>query len=355
MLTRSSLLTSFLLLLLPSAAAAATLRVPEDFPHIQAAIDAASTGDEIRVGPGTYDENLVLTGKTLTLVGTAGAGATIVDGGQRGSVLFITSGVVDGFTLRNGYAGYGAGIYVRTDDPVTVRNCIVRDNDAEITGGIDPSGFGGGIYIWYGGSLVIERNVITGNGAWSAGGGICCDYCEGAEIRDNLISGNGADDGGGVALYYGGVLERNRIVGNGSGNGAIVHLYDASSIGNTVVGNRGLAILAAGHAVVERNVVAGNQGYYRGGGISCGTSTQLQCNDSWNNLGGDFVLSGCDTTGKHNFSADPLFCGPDDYHLSTASPCLGLSVCGPLGALPAACGPTATRRVTWGALKSAYR
>src|SRR4051794_26802297 len=37
-----------------TAAAAATLRVPQDFATIQAAVNAAQPGDRVRVGPGRW-------------------------------------------------------------------------------------------------------------------------------------------------------------------------------------------------------------------------------------------------------------------------------------------------------------
>ncbi len=361
MFPRSTLVVCFLPLLLPSGAAAATLRVPEDFPRIQAAIDAAESGDQIQVSPGTYHENLVVLGKPVTLVGTGGAAATIVDGGHSGGVLRIDGGVVDGFTLRNGYDLQGAGVYILCYAPITIRNCVIRDNSAQIVGGIDPDGWGGGMYILCGGSLLVENNVITANTAGGQGGGIFCQWGQGAVIRDNLISGNSSlYYAGGVYLNYGD-LTTNRIVGNQTaGSGGGVYVATGTCNGNTIVGNSALegnGVYAAG-GTIARNVVAGNHGSYMNGdgGIDCqGGGVTLECNDSWGNDGGNFTLAGCDTTGKYDFSADPLFCGSDDYHLSTASPCLGLGVCGLIGALPAACGPTATHRVTWGALKSVFR
>jgi len=45
------------------------LRVPADYPTIQAALDAASPGDRITIAPGTYVENLAIGKRDLTLAG----------------------------------------------------------------------------------------------------------------------------------------------------------------------------------------------------------------------------------------------------------------------------------------------
>ena len=47
------------------AVVAATLRVPQDYPTIQAAINAAHNGDLVLVSPGVYNENLTLSGNSL--------------------------------------------------------------------------------------------------------------------------------------------------------------------------------------------------------------------------------------------------------------------------------------------------
>ena len=90
-----------------AAPAQQTLRVPEDFPTIQTAIDAAHTGDTVSVGPGTWFVNLTLDTKEITLISTAGSATTTLDGGHLGPVVTITNTpgiatVVSGFTVQNG-------------------------------------------------------------------------------------------------------------------------------------------------------------------------------------------------------------------------------------------------------------
>lgn len=54
---------------------AATLRVPQEYATIQAAVDAAASGDTVLVGPGTYVENVIIHG-SLTLRSSRGAART---------------------------------------------------------------------------------------------------------------------------------------------------------------------------------------------------------------------------------------------------------------------------------------
>ncbi|MDD3536611.1 MAG: hypothetical protein PHC50_10760, partial [Candidatus Cloacimonetes bacterium] len=78
-------------------ASAATLRVALDgtqaYNRIQDAINAAVTGDIVLVYPGTYYENLLITGKNITLASleydtgdVSYKYTTIIDGSQNGSV-----------------------------------------------------------------------------------------------------------------------------------------------------------------------------------------------------------------------------------------------------------------------------
>lgn len=104
--------TLVVLALLCGPATAAILRVPEDHRSIQAAIDAAASGDTVLVGPGTYRERLGL--KPNVALRSAGddakgklglkrAEATIIDGtGGRAEdpgVAMAEGSTIDGFTV----------------------------------------------------------------------------------------------------------------------------------------------------------------------------------------------------------------------------------------------------------------
>ena len=94
------------------AAGATARRIPQDFPGIQAAIDAAASGDTVLVSRGTYAGNLVIAAKTITLASnfvTTGdpddIALTIIDGGAPILTLQATVGAattVRGLTFRNG-------------------------------------------------------------------------------------------------------------------------------------------------------------------------------------------------------------------------------------------------------------
>jgi len=139
-----------------SASAANVLRVPQDFATIQAAIDATTPGDTVRVSPGVYNELLDNESKAITIESTGGADVTTIDGGGRGTVVTLTahpgeSPVLRGFTIRD---GRGSGVATQ------------------------------------GGPALIEDNVITNNVGCGDGGGITVGPSS-ATIVDNLISHNG--------------------------------------------------------------------------------------------------------------------------------------------------------------------
>ena len=83
-----------------AAASSATIYVPDDYPTIQAAVDAANPGDTIKVAAGTYPENLTVE-KRVSLLGENRD--TIIDGGGDNTAIWVKVSKVSisGFTVQN--------------------------------------------------------------------------------------------------------------------------------------------------------------------------------------------------------------------------------------------------------------
>ena len=109
-------------------AAGDTIKVPDDYPTIQGAIDAATDGDEIWVASGIYTENLSIT-EGITLSGgwsddfsTRNPGNTGINGNGLGRVISITCPIsdtvvtIDGFTIFGGDAS-GLGVQEMFEAP----------------------------------------------------------------------------------------------------------------------------------------------------------------------------------------------------------------------------------------------
>lgn len=199
----------FALVLSGGAHAQTTWHVPGDAASIQGAIDLATSGDTVLVSPGTYHENLVIQGEDLVLRSLHGARVTIVDGRDLDSVVQFLNGadsVLDGFTLQNGHANAGGGVFSNGSSP-SILNCLVRWSSAESDGG--------GMYLVDGAPRVVNC-VVTGNGTvyWD-GGGIMTAWAQGGLITNCTIYGNHIpNDGWGAGIWDhdGGILITNCIV-----------------------------------------------------------------------------------------------------------------------------------------------
>ncbi len=144
---RPVLVSGWLLLASVGATVAATLRVPSEYPTIQAGLDASVAGDVVLVAPGTYTDwetRDLGTGSPWTacaflvdgviLRSEAGAAATILDvsevsgpqpSGINARLLTSPDTAVEGFTIRTTPTVPMRGLYLF--GMLTVRDCMFRD------------------------------------------------------------------------------------------------------------------------------------------------------------------------------------------------------------------------------------
>jgi len=283
---------------------------------IQAAIFDAVANDEIWVGAGTYNENIILKSGVALYGGFNGtetdrddrnwqASITVIDGGGAASVVTFPPGVtsttrIDGFTIQNGLGTpvglytYGGGIFCADHGAPTIENNVIRWNAATN---------GAGIYIYDHLAPTIRYNLITENYADERGGGIYLRYnvdapdwvdpAGNALISENTITWNSALWGCGVAVYNCvATITHNTISWNGpvtwdvSTSGGGVYLENASAApieDNVLTGNfayNGGGILCANSAAsIQRNRIAGNAAGF-GGGIDLVYSTATVANNS---------------------------------------------------------------------------
>jgi len=341
------LLAVVVFVLITATTHAATIRVPDHQPNIQAGVDAAvSEGDTVLVAPGTYsgdgNRDIDFAGVNIVLTSESGAAATIIDCGGLSRALAVFSGedstcVVRGFTIENGDGGSGGGIYVTQSAPI-IENCVIRNCSASNGGGI-----------WYGYSPasmqgIIRNCVVYGNTARFRGGGIMCSHGYSPDyvppivrnciVYNNLESTDSPYGGGGIYCSY----------------------SDATVVGCTVVGNSGEpgrgAIYGYGCTpIVRRTVSAFNVTGPGVGGVDADHCI------IFGNVG-DVPADGT----RENLDANPLFCDIGSWDLTVCddSPCIATDPENPwgehIGALGAGCPScdTVVEETTWGSIKALY-
>jgi len=109
-----------------TSATPSIIRVPADYPTIQAAINAAKPGDTIYVESGIYYE-LIKVNKSVTIVGERQE-TTIIDGQQKGPILNITASCVkiQNLTIQNGK--YYVGIWIENPPAGTIASVLIINN-----------------------------------------------------------------------------------------------------------------------------------------------------------------------------------------------------------------------------------
>jgi PKD repeat protein len=255
------------------------LLVPQNYPTIQAGINAAGIGDTVLVSQGIYNENINYNGKPVMVASQyllSGDSAhiiqTIIDGNNLGPVVTFNTmetenSLLVGFTLRDGNAVFGGGIYCENADPV-LSNLIIKNCNAD---------YGGGIYL-YESMAYIWRVALTGNHATYYGGAVSCDTYSYPALYNMRILNNSAQYGGGVHCYLSDpYIAEFEIYDNSAEYGAGIYLYQSSPY-------------------IWEGRISGNTAVNYGGGIECDYYSQpvlsfLQINNNTSLYGAGLHLS----------------------------------------------------------------
>ncbi len=150
------------------------------FDSIQKAIDNAFDTDVIVVMPGTYtgegNHDIDFAGKAITIKSKNGPQDCIIDcqGAGRGFVFQsreTPDSILQGFTITNGKARHGAGVYCDRSSP-TIANSIFQANSASyFTGRVD-NGRGGGLYCEPDANPKVVNCTFYNNSAGRSGGAV---------------------------------------------------------------------------------------------------------------------------------------------------------------------------------------
>jgi parallel beta-helix repeat protein len=251
------------------AEARAVLRVPGDFATIQAAVDAAASGDTIEVASGTYCEHVVITKSDLRLHSPAGRPA-ILNGeclGKLGAGIHVMNAArveIMGFVVE--HFEFGIQLMSTTDSRIHLNEA--RFNRTVVRPGVPGGSRGVGIQLSASNLNTVSQNELHENGrngvqVWGSSSG---NIVRANRLKDNnlensltnaacnLMVGGGASDNS--------VVE-NEIVGT---FGVGIMLGSGVSTGNRVAQNRihgfgGPGIIALSVAagnVIEQNNAQGN-------------------------------------------------------------------------------------------------
>ena len=279
------------------------LNVPETYPTIQEAVNAANDGDTIQIGAGVFSSTIRLN-KHLTFQG-AGKDVTILDAHSAGQTFYVAQTMVARFsdlTIRGGKAptnnsrggniynyGYLYGDRIRIEGgqanlggAIYMLTGQIALNDSEIIS--NTALYGGGIYNT-GGTIIINRSSLVGNGASDTLGGFLYNQSGSVTLSDDQLNENHAKFGG--AIYGSGgslSLQRTDLLSNSAEiKGGAIYLrgtdFDQPTLilsadtmtisGNSAISDGG-GIYSWGKSVamtLNQTAVSNNQAGRKGGGV----------------------------------------------------------------------------------------
>jgi hypothetical protein len=313
------------------------------YTSIQAAVNAASSGDTIQIANYTYKEAVSI-GKNLTLIGSSRR-YTQLDGENVRCPLTINSPAkvsVSSLYIRNGKNASGGGVY--NSGTLTITAVTIHNNYADVAGGIDNDGtlHLDNVYLGYNGALydsgglrnngtaILNNVTVQGNTANSFGSGIT-NYGS-LFINQTSFYTNTASSAGGLynhdtAILIDVTFKGNKATQYGGGgilnDDGVITLTNVTLSGNTASsyyggGIQNAASSGTGKAWLVNVTLSGNSALSGGGGIyhSNNPQTYLKNTILSNNISGN-----CNNTGANLIS--------EGYNLEDVNLC-GLHATGDL-------------------------
>lgn len=232
---------------------------------ISAALANAVGGDSILVYASTYIENIDFDGKDVFLKSAQGPAVTTIEGTVGTVVSIGPQGRIEGFTIKDGVASFGAGMSISGSDTI-VKNNVFEQN-------MQSSGGFGAAIAGNNASPIIEANVFEGNScdSQSASGVVSFVNFSNPLIFNNVFLDN-ACRAISIAVPLGAApfISNNTIVGNPVGIhidrvvSTALHEYRNNLIADNTIGvevDFGNETL---NPVWENNLVYGNSTDYVG-------------------------------------------------------------------------------------------
>ena len=175
--------------------------VPDDEPTLSGAVDNAADGDVIALRPGMYPDEVLVTGRLLSIVGLGAPEDVVIDGIGGGVILVLNASELElrSLTVTGGSALKGGAVRAEDSDLV-LYDVVLRGNVAALDGGAVSCD---------GGSLVADRLVVRDNVAGIDGGGIDVHLAE-VELDHVRLWDNEADRYGG-GLHVDNVQQQLRV------------------------------------------------------------------------------------------------------------------------------------------------
>jgi hypothetical protein len=404
---RAHVLAVLAFLTLGDPAAAATLHVPGDYPSVLEAVDATAPGDTVLIGPGRWTDKATRSGMIyglpgtytccgflkggITLIGEAGAAATIIDAEATGVGYVCTflyanypgeEVVLEDLTITGGVARAAGG---NNCGRVVIRSCRIVDNtalgegtaiklatcdllleDSEVSHNVSTywagvrglqsdmeivrcrfeGNVGMCVHNSYGSTLILDSAFIDNRHENTAGVGIRSQDWVQVErclfLRNVTTDGPGGgmsvtDSNGRIAFN---TFAYDSTYGGWEGGGLATAWFTGEIVGNTFVGchndapyhGSAVSIHSNTSVTFRNNIIAESTG-----GYSVRLLGDLDFDNGWNVLWNNETGNGGYPVQATDQFLDPQLCDPrnGNFHVAASSPCLAQNtsgVCGQIGA-----------------------